>query len=457
MHWPLRNQILLPFAGALLVALLTVTGIDAYLAARRTEEQINRQLKEIATTLREIQFPLTDAILHQTRGLSGAEFLVTDSRSRVVAGTIAGVETLARASGGEGGETATRSVVELQGKRYFQTTVARPALREAGPQWVHILYPEAVWAEARWEATWPPLVVGGVALVVVIGLAISLAHQLSQPLGEVTEQVSRIARGDYQPMPTPERDDEIRQLVLSVNQLVAELIVRTEAVQRSERLAMLGKLSGGLAHHLRNSVTGAKLALQLHERDCTHDDRECLAVAQRQMQLTEEHLRRFLDVGQPRPLAPEPVDLHALVEELGGLMRPACLHRGVELTLPARPEVPVMVDADPGQLRLALLNLLMNAMEAAGMNGQARVELVPVPSANGALPQIEARVLDSGPGPAAEMVRRLFEPFATDKPAGVGLGLTVARQVAEAHGGSLRFERIAGETCFALRLPRKAT
>jgi signal transduction histidine kinase len=68
--------------------------------------------------------------------------------------------------------------------------------------------------------------------------------------------------------------------------------------------------------------------------------------------------------------------------------------------------------------------------------------------------QAFVRVLDSGPGPSAEIESKLFEPFATSKPEGVGLGLAVARQIARAHGGELQFSRNGeGVTCFELRLP----
>ena len=93
-----------------------------------------------------------------------------------------------------------------------------------------------------------------------------------------------------------------------------------------------------------------------------------------------------------------------------------------------------------------LLNLLLNAVDAAGPNGRVRVVL------RSDERQLELRIYDTGPGPPQEIARRLFEPFATGKPEGIGLGLTVARQIAEAHGGSLGFEADGG-TCFKLVLP----
>ena len=99
------------------------------------------------------------------------------------------------------------------------------------------------------------------------------------------------------------------------------------------------------------------------------------------------------------------------------------------------------LSADSEQLRQMLLNLVLNAIEAAGARGRVRLEL----RSSGS--QATVRIYDSGPGPPPQIADRLFEPFATGKPEGIGLGLTVARQIADAHGGRLTFESDGG-TCF---------
>jgi signal transduction histidine kinase len=103
--------------------------------------------------------------------------------------------------------------------------------------------------------------------------------------------------------------------------------------------------------------------------------------------------------------------------------------------------------ADRDQLRQALMNLMLNALEAIGKEGWVRVEIL----ADAA--QVRLRVLDNGPGLSAEFAQRLGEAFLTTKPEGVGLGLAVARQVAEGHGGGIRYIRINDATCFELSLP----
>lgn len=92
MRWPLRYQILFPFGGVMLAVVLGVGLLDAVLAARRTQRQIEHQLNEVAQTLLDATFPLTDAVFKQTRGLSGAEFLLTDRQGNLRATSLAPID-----------------------------------------------------------------------------------------------------------------------------------------------------------------------------------------------------------------------------------------------------------------------------------------------------------------------------------------------------------------------------
>ncbi|MGD9723842.1 MAG: ATP-binding protein [Pirellulales bacterium] len=448
MRWPLRYQILVPFAGAMLAVVVVESVLAAYLAARRTQERIEQQLHGIAQTLLDTNFPLTDAVLKQTRGLSGAEFAVVDESGRLLAATLHAVDLSAipRAQT-RGSKLTLDQPLEIGGQPYFHTAVAvRPRAEQAVPTFLHILYPRRDLVEARWQAAYPPLLLGGALLGVVIVLAILIAGRLSRPILELRRQLSRLVQGDYQPVPLPQRNDELRELVESCNVLADQLAESRRAIERSERLALLGQLSGGLAHQLRNSVTGARIAVQLHQRRCDGQDEDSLAVALRQLTLTESHLQRFLTVGQPFTPRPGSCNLRAVVDDVGQLVGPACRHHNVDLQIAVEPTLQVPVQADAEQVRQLLLNLVLNAIEAAGAGGWVRVEFDRRDAG-----QI-VRVLDSGAGPDPALCERLFEPFVTGKPEGIGLGLAVAQRIAEVHGGTLRY--LPGRpTCFEVVLP----
>src|SRR6202007_2085818 len=119
-----------------------------------------------------------------------------------------------------------------------------------------------------------------------------------------------IAAGDFSPMPLPKSDDEIRDLAICVNEMAERLAQFQETVKRTERLRLLGQVSGGLAHQLRNGVTGARLGVQGHARAGNGQaDTEALNVALRQLALVEMHLKRFLDLGRSSVMRREPCAL----------------------------------------------------------------------------------------------------------------------------------------------------
>ena len=452
MRWPLRNQMLVPFAGVILAAVTLVSVLNAWLAAHRAERQLESQLRRIVATLQNPAFPLTESVLQQARGLSGAEFVVTEEAGRVLAATLVDPPALPVASPPSSSAPSPSShalgaPALIGGERYFHSVLElAPGGASEKLRRLHILLSERTLRESRWQSAYPSLLVGAAALVVAGLIALTLASRLSAPLVGLTRQVAQMAAGQFGALPLPARDDELRDLAASVNTLAEELTRMKQAVQRAERLATLGQLSGGLAHDLRNDITGARLAVQLHQRSCQNDP-QTLAVALRQLSLTEEHLQRLLTLGQPTPLQRKSLDLREVIWELVSLLAPACLHKNVQLQAPS-PMSPLPLTADAGQLRQMLLNLALNGIEAAGPGGWVRIEA----EQQAATRRVLVRVLDSGPGPPQEIIARLFEPFVTSKPEGIGLGLAVARQIAQSHGGELDYSR-PGATCFQATLP----
>ena len=161
-------------------------------------------------------------------------------------------------------------------------------------------------------------------------------------------------------------------------------------------------------------------------------------------------MKGLLSGGRVERRPPELCDPRRLFEEVALLVNPACQHAKVALVQGNGEENngSVVLIADRSSLRAAILNLAINAIEAAGPGGTVRLEAY---SRND---HVTVEVVDSGPGPPAELGDSLYEPFVTSKTEGVGLGLALVRQVALDHNGCLSWTRANGETRFCLTLPK---
>jgi PAS domain S-box-containing protein len=227
-----------------------------------------------------------------------------------------------------------------------------------------------------------------------------------------------------------------------------ELATRT---RRAERLASLGTMAAGLAHEIRNPLNAAHLQLKLVQRRLARTAGADIAGASTAAEVVNNEIQRlaslvdeFLQFARPQPLRLARVDLRATAESVVELLGPEAHRSGVDLALAPGAAVPANVDEE--RIRQVLLNLLRNALEATGAEGQVRVRVEP--AADGAL----LEVADDGPGlPTPDAP--IFEPFYTTKPEGTGLGLAIVHRIIADHGGRVSVESRPGRTVFSIFLP----
>jgi signal transduction histidine kinase len=441
----IRYRLLGPL-GLLLVGVVAASLWSAHVAARRAEDRVAAQVHDVAQTLQEAKFPLNPNTLFQMRRLSGAEFLYAP-RDGIAFMTFptGDVEVPPPPAFDEAGEAGLGPVARANGQTYRCRRVVLPGSSPNAGGVVYVFYPESLLNEAIADAQRPSLL-GLLFGLVAVGLTFGIGQRLVGRIRALERRTRQIAGGDFSPMPLPRADDELRDLTASVNEMADRLARLQQAVRTTERLRLTGQLATGLAHQLRNGVTGAKLAVQVYLADHTDGDTEALAVTLRQLAQMEANLRRFIDLGRPGSARREAVDLSALLTDVVELHRPRCKHTGIELRWEP-PGTEVRVEGDAGQLGDLIANLVGNAVDAVGSGGEVAVTLAT--SGQGAA----VEVTDTGPGPPADVAGRLFEPFVTGKPEGIGLGLAVARHAAEAHGGRINWRRQTGRTVFRVELP----
>ena len=463
MRWPIQRQLLVPMLLVIVLTSALSSGASAWVGGRWARREESDRLSRVVATLSDANFPLQESVLQKLAGLSGAEFVVWDAQQQAQAATLplnADVRDRLKAVPETGplSDLSSNPLVEIQGRNFLTAKV--PLRRTATrPLSLLVLYPEDRWWTATRGAVLPPLIAGGVTALVALVLTAWWARRFTRPIARLSQQSESIAGGDFQPMPLPIRDDELRDLTLSINRMVEQLTRYEQQVRRNERLKTLGQLGAGLAHQLRNWLTGARLAIQVHARECPLGEQaESTEMALRQLSLMESYLQRFLTLGAgrdeaSRPRARRDVPLTELIDDVLSLVRPRGRHVGVELQW-TPPATRIVIRGDREELQELLVNLLLNGIDAAAQVRAANHEAwvrIELDEANS--PRVRLRVLDSGPGPAATIASQLFEPFVTDKPEGTGLGLAVAKQIAESHGGSLRWSRNDDVTCFEIELP----
>ncbi len=447
MRWNIRNQ----FAVPLLLLLLGLVGVctwTAQEAADRARDRIAGQVVGIVRTLSDARFPLSQHVLDQMKGLSGADYLLiepTGQRIATMAERIDEANLPPVVAMTTNPDALMGEPIRVEQTAYLARGVLlRPPHLNAGSK-LYILYPETLRDEAVSQAVRPILILGASAGFAALILTLIGARQIVRRIRILERRTRQIASGDFSPMPMPQPNDELRDLAQSVNEMAEKLARYQKAAALSERERLLGQVSAGLAHQIRNAATGAKLAVQLHAQSCSSGDREALQVAERQLTRMAADLRRFFELGHSSAGRDE-CSLRDLVDESVTLLRPQSNHAHTRLDWQA-PSEPIVVMGDAGQLGHMILNVIGNAIEAAGPGGCVGVNLQR--EANRCLLEVK----DSGSGPPEGIANRLFEPFVTGKPEGIGLGLAVSKQVAKAHGGAIDWRRSEGMTCFRIDLP----
>ena len=235
----------------------------------------------------------------------------------------------------------------------------------------------------------------------------------------------------------------IREQVETISAARARLV-------QSEKLAALGQLATAIAHEVRNPLAVIRSSAQGLSEAAAPDDRE----AHRACEFITAEIDRLSNVissllafARPPQLAPRAVAARALFDRALLLAADDLAETGVRVERRDGGELPA-VHVDPDLVCQVLLGLLSNATAALGPGGEIALE------ARAADDAVELAVADSGPGVAPELRQRVFEPFFTTRPRGTGLGLAVARQIVEAHGGRIEVgERAGGGARFVIRLP----
>lgn len=328
----------------------------------------------------------------------------------------------------------------------------------------------AAWTRSHdWRETL--IVACGVGLVLLILGGLLLEMQVLRPMRALERAVAEVGEGKLDVEAPTDGPTELRDLAERFNQMTASLREQQRALeaqsrelQRSERLAAVGRLAAGVAHEVGNplaAIVGYTELLQGGEGLST-DDRDLLDRVAKQTQRIQGIVGQLLDYSKPPATTAEVFSPVSRTGEILALLGadPRC--RGVELELLGDPDL--AVEADPALVEQILINLVLNGAQACAEVDEPRVRVrVSVGDEEAAEGEtantVAIEVEDNGPGVPVEVRDRLFEPFFTTRKAGegTGLGLAISQGLAERMGGSLVLAHPGGRkdkgARFRLELP----
>ncbi len=342
---------------------------------------------------------------------------------------------------------------------------------------IEITQPLASRAQYAWRgvlsalATSLAMLLVGSAVTAVIG-----ARVVGQPVAELIAAARRIGEGNFDVLTSVERQDEFGELAREMRAMGLELsderkrsrsemdarIAALEQLRHADRLTTLGKLASVLAHEIGTPLNVIAGHAKLLARTEQHSPalQESIVTIGAQCDRITSIVRRVLDYARRRPPNRTVVNATDVFGQTRALLTSLAEQSSVQLSPVASPG-PVELEADPGQLQQALTNVVVNAIQASRGRGNVELGLATTQrvEAGGPVELVTFTVRDEGEGMDQATQARIFEPFFTTKPAGegTGLGLSVARDIVEEHGGTIEVTSVPGKgSAFVISLPRRA-
>lgn len=285
------------------------------------------------------------------------------------------------------------------------------------------------------------------ALGVAVGGAVILSGNVARKVEMIKEGLLRLEKEPsfrFTPL-----SGEVGEIAEAINRMVDVRQALQEQVTRMERLAAVGELAAGLAHEIRNPLTGISgfaqcLARALPPEGELHQQAEIIVS---EVMRIERIIQELLDFARPREGSMLFVDINQLIKETVVLILPRAQKEGVEIKLSLALDLPEIY-GDSQQLKQVFLNLSLNAIQA--MEGGGRLTI----ATRRENECVQAIFTDTGCGIGPSQIERIFDPFYTTRVKGTGLGLPISHRIVERHGGSIRVNSQPGKgSTFIVSLP----
>lgn len=438
----LRIRLLLPLLAVSILAALAVAIASYWLGDRWAKQQLVARFDGIARTLSAASFPLNRQVIGSLAELTNTELMTLRADGSVSVSSL-DLPSEFEAKDLQPHEDVLSDSMRIGNRRYLLGAFPRDGrFSRDGVDRVAVLFDESELQAARLRAAGLPLITGLSTVFLLTSVTLLLAGRLINRLSRLGQKVDQIAEGKFDTSIPVGVQDEIGLLASAVGRMGNQLRQMWNQLSRSQGEKLLHQIAGGLAHQLRNSLTGARMAIELHARSCDSKDDESIGIAISQLEQTEDHVRRLLLVAAGKQDEDRPANVSQCINDVRGSLDAAARHLHVNLRWYVDKALEDKSVTDGSSLSGAISNLILNAMQAGENVSVTASQLDPQ--------ALEVCVEDDGPGPADDVADELFEPFVTSKPEGLGLGLPLVARSAGRLGGTIKWDRKNGKTRFVL-------
>ena len=309
---------------------------------------------------------------------------------------------------------------------------------------------DAPFADAPFEnAERKGLVVIVAVALATIGVAALLTRRITHSLEDLAAATHAVAAGDLDRRVSERSASEAGQVGRAFNAMTRSLRDTLRQLSQREALVAVGEFAASLAHEVRNPLTSIRIDLQRVEEVLPGESplRVPLGRALREVERLDQTVSGALRIARAGSIALKVVDLNIPLQRAIEVATPAFDRCGAALAQIGIGARPLPVRGDDAALEQLFLNILLNAAQALGPDGKAGVTVV---TAEG---NVQVDIWDSGAGMAADQLEKVFDPFFSTKRDGTGLGLSVVRQIVNAHGGFISIDSaVDAGTTVSIRL-----
>jgi signal transduction histidine kinase len=302
----------------------------------------------------------------------------------------------------------------------------------------------------------------GISIIISSLIAYIFTRHIVTPVNQLVSGMDKFSAGDFRYRIQPLGTDEVSMLAERFNEMAEKLTMVQEKLKRSERLETISKMASVLSHEIRNPLNAMVVNMQVMERELNRPQPKIdklnhyIGIVANEIQRVDDLVNNFLIVARPPKLDLKIGRIDQIIDDIIIAQQAEALHSGIRINRQYElKDYDILIDEK--KIRQVLLNILINAIQAMPGGGNVTIELefLNTIEKDDQLEWTVIRFCDTGKGIPKEQLGQIFDFYYSTKDIGTGVGLSVARQIVEEHGGHIEVESKVGKgSTFSVFLPK---